>query len=107
MDREELQEVLESIMDPHPVYYQPPDNLRMTYPCIRYRLDSSQTNYADNKSYFFSPRYSITLIDRSPDSPYFAPLRDLPLSMFDRAYQADGLHLYNFHLFNLERTNNG
>ena len=55
MDREELQEVLESIMDPHPVYYQPPDNLRMTYPCIRYRLDSSQTNYADNKSYFFSP----------------------------------------------------
>ena len=65
----ELESVLASINYPQNVYYQPPESVRMKYPCIVYKRNSAWTRFADNKPYLFEESYEVTMIDRDPDSP--------------------------------------
>jgi len=44
--RLELQEVLESLLGSRNVYFQPPLNLKMNYPCIIYKRDDAETEFA-------------------------------------------------------------
>src|SRR4051812_34274733 len=66
--RLELQTLLESILALPNVYFQPPSNIQMQYPCIVYKRDDSQTDFADNRPYSRTKRYQVTVIDRNPDS---------------------------------------
>lgn len=81
------------------VYYQPPPNSDMQYPCIRYKLDSDAKVFADNIPYRRKWRYQVTVIDRDPSSPIKDPIADLPLCSFDRFYTADNLNHFVFNLF--------
>lgn len=94
--REELQTVLEQ-MTSH-VYFQPPSNIRMNYPCIVYNRDGSDVDRADNVLYRHAKRYQVTVIDRNPDSNLPDKVEELPLCQFDRFFAADNL---NHHVFNL------
>ena len=47
----DLQVVLQEIMGDHKVYYQPPENLKLTYPCIIYETSDILSNFADNNPY--------------------------------------------------------
>src|SRR4051812_10975857 len=64
--RTELQTLLESLFedeeDEAHVYFQPPSNITMHYPCIVYRRDSSRTLFAGNEKYLHSKRYQVTVI---------------------------------------------
>ena len=42
------------------VYYQPPESIKMVYPCIVYELDSAYDYWANDKLYTTNYRYSIT-----------------------------------------------
>lgn len=95
--RAELQGLLEAIIAPHPVYFQPPE--KMSYPCIRYKLDDVETEYADNRPYTYEKRYQVTVIDHDPDSPIFDEVVALSKCRFDRFYIADGLNHFVFTLF--------
>ena len=46
--RVDLGNKLKEILGSNNVYFQPPDNLKMVYPCIRYRLEGGNAEYADN-----------------------------------------------------------
>ena len=46
--RLELQTLLEDLLESTNVYYQPPENLKMEYPCIRYYKDDIRGDYADD-----------------------------------------------------------
>lgn len=81
------------------VYFQPPSDHKMEYPCIVYNRDNSKTDYADNKPYQTTKRYQVTVIDRKPDSEFPDKVEKLPLSSFVRAFVADGLNHYVFNLF--------
>lgn len=50
------------------VYYQPPSNIALTYPCIVYRRNGESGLYANNITYLKQPVYVVTVIDRNPDS---------------------------------------
>ena len=50
------------------VYYQPPSNIALTYPCIVYRNNGESGLYANNITYLKQPIYVFTVIDRNPDS---------------------------------------
>lgn len=65
--RVELGKKLKEILGSDNVYFQPPDNLKMSYPCIRYRLEGGNAEYADNVPYRFSRQYELVFIckDRS------------------------------------------
>ena len=67
--REQLQTELETIIgSENKVYYEPPENIKMTYPCIVLTRQRINAEYADNKVYNNLTRYKITYIDYSPDS---------------------------------------
>lgn len=95
--RLDLQIVLESLV-PN-VYFQPPSNLSMTYPCIVYKRDYSQTQYADNDPYSYDKRYQVTFISRDPDSPVPDQIAQLRTSNFERHFVADNLNHDVFTLF--------
>jgi hypothetical protein len=80
------------------VYFQPPENISMDYPCIVYERDNAETEFAGNKPYRYEKRYQVKVIDRYPDSPIPDKIAALPLCVFDRHYTADNL---NHDVFNL------
>jgi hypothetical protein len=92
-----LQTLLESITE-H-VYFQPPADIKMQYPCIIYTRDDSQQQYAGNRPYMRTKRYQVTVVDRNPDSELPDVVEDLPYCSFDRHFAADNLHHYVFTLF--------
>jgi hypothetical protein len=97
--RLELHELLRTLLGTGNVYFQPPPNVLMTYPCIVYNLDDIDTDFANDKPYNRHKRYSVTVIDRNPDSSLPDVIGNLPLCTFDRFYAADNLNHYVFRLF--------
>lgn len=96
--RLELQTLLETLLGTGNVYFQPPENVKISYPCIIYKRDDIVTKFADNKPYNNTKRYSITVIDRNPDSLIPDKITKLPKCVFDRHMTMDGL---NHDIFNL------
>ena len=92
-----LQSLLEGLTE-H-VYFQPPANLNMQYPCIIYKRDDSRSEYADNRPYTRTKRYQVTVVDRDPDSELPDKVEELPYCSFDRYFPAENLNHYVFTLF--------
>lgn len=100
MDRRlELQEKLESILGSRNVYFQPPSNTKLSYPCIVYNRDDIDTKYANNTTYNIRVRYSLTLIGRSPESELIKEILKLPYCSYDRFFTADTLNHDTFTLY--------
>lgn len=88
----QLYDVLEEIMRPYKVYYQPPENLKISYPCIVFENSNALTQYADNKPYTATKRYSVTLMSKTADNDlYKDKLLMLPMCTFDREFKTDGV----------------
>lgn len=81
------------------VYFQPPSDEKMTYPCIRYQLDDVSMSYADNQPHRKDRRYLITIMDRNPDSSIPLLIEKLPLCSFSRFYAADNLNHFVYNLY--------
>lgn len=97
--RTELQQLLESILGSGYVYFQPPASVKMNYPAIVYSLGSIRDLNADNEPYVHNKAYTVTVIDKNPDSPIAEKMIDLPECSFDRAYTADNLNHFVYTLF--------
>lgn len=50
------------------VYFQPPSNITMKYPCIVYRKSNNMRLYGSDVIHFSKQEYLITVIDKNPDS---------------------------------------
>lgn len=97
--RTELHAILKGILGSDHVYFQPPANVSMVYPCIVYKRDSAETTFADSKPYNYQKRYQVIVIDRNPDSNIPDKVAALPMCVFDRHYTADNLNHDVFKLF--------
>lgn len=97
--RPNLQILLETLLGSRNVYFQPPTNVVMNYPCIVYRRDDKITLHANDKPYKHRKRYQVTVIDRNPDSAIPDKIAELPLCSFDRFFTADNLNHDVFQLF--------
>lgn len=97
--RAEFHAKLEAILGSENVYFQPPVDKKMVYPCIRYDLVDVDVEHADNLPWRSDKRYMVTIIDRDPDSAIPDKVADLPLCSFSRYYRADGLNHFVFNLF--------
>lgn len=94
-----LNDLLEDILGSSNVYFQPPENVKLKYPCIIYHLSDNFTFKADNKLYKNTNRYQITLVSRDPDDLRYSKLIELPMSVFDRFFVADNLNHWVFSLY--------
>jgi hypothetical protein len=90
--RLQLQSLLETILDSRNVYFQPPANVVMEYPCIVYKRDSMDVDFADDRPYNTTKRYQVTVIDRDPDSVIPDKIADLPMCRFSAHFVADNLN---------------
>lgn len=85
-----LDEVLRGIA-PN-VYFQPPENLKLVYPCIVYELEQIEVLHANNVPYAGCDRYSVTVIDRTPESSITSRIAALPMCRHERHFVNDNLH---------------
>jgi hypothetical protein len=90
--RLDLQALLESLLGSSAVYFQPPPNTTMTYPCIVYQRDNAITEFADNTPHRYTQRYQVTLIGRDPDNPVLEKIAALPMCLFNRYFAANNLN---------------
>ena len=90
--RLELQNKLVELLGNNHVYYQPPESLKMEYPCIRYSKSDIEETHADNVKYSRNNRYEIIVIDKLPDNEVIKKILDLPYTSFDRHYTANNLN---------------
>lgn len=87
-----LNDLLKEVLGADNVYFQPPEDRVMQYPCIVYERDDSSVQHADNLPYRQALRYQVTLIDQNPDSDVVDKLLALPLCSFSRHFATSGLN---------------
>lgn len=98
--RLQLQALLQSLLpDGKRAYFQPPNGTAMSYPCIVYEWDRLDTKYANNKPYSQDRRYTVTVIDRDPDSDIPDKVAALPKSSWNRRFVSNSLNHTVFSLF--------
>lgn len=97
--RIKLHKLLEKILGNTNVYFQPPSNIHLKYPCIIYKYYDGDKSYANNGSYIIRHKYSVQLIITDPDNTIKDLLLSLPYCEFDRFYAKDGLNHYNYQLY--------
>jgi len=97
--RIDLQAKLEELLGNTNVYFQPPTNVQIVYPCIIYSRDAADSKFADDKLYSYTHRYQVTHISRDPDSSVPDKVAALPLCVFNRFFTKDNLNHDVFFLY--------
>lgn len=90
--------ITESNGDRH-IYLNPPPDIRMCYPAIKYSLNKIDLKFANNGVYQTKPSYEVTLIDENIDTKYLADILRIPYCRFDRFYIADNLNHWVFTIY--------
>lgn len=95
-----LHKLLKAIPEVMEVYHQPPETIKMEYPCIRYKWDRNKTNHADDKVYLSRRGYLVTIIDSNPDSVIPGIFeKNFSLVQFDRSYVSNNLYHWVYTLY--------
>lgn len=81
-----------SLLGSEHVYFQPPESLRLVYPCILYVRDKIVTKKANNETYKYQTRYQVTFISKDPDSEIVDKLARFPHSAHSRFFVSEGLN---------------
>ena len=89
--RTDVHEILTKLCDN--VYYQPPSNIQLTYPCIIYRKTGVVDLKAGNTLFHRYTVYTLTLIDRNPDTTLIEEVeKHFPHTQQTQPYSIDNLH---------------
>lgn len=80
-------------LDAGNVYFQPPPNTMISYPCIVYEKLTYDLTKADGLNYIVRPRYQLTYISRDPVSPITLRILEMfPNSSHDNHFVSDNLY---------------
>lgn len=90
--RLELDALLRNVLGNNHTYFEPPTNLTMEYPCIRYSRSHMDAIYANNNTYLKNKRYELILIYEDADDDLPDKLMDELTVTHDRHYVTDDLH---------------
>lgn len=97
--RTELHEKLRELLGSSHVYFQPPESVRLSFPCIVYNLDDFDVKRANNDFYLGRDRYAVTLISKDPDDPRVRELLKWPLCSFSRFFTEDNLNHWTYEIY--------
>lgn len=84
--------LLEELLGSDKVYFQPPESIKIGYPCIIYTRDTMFVKFANNNPYHHVVGYKITVIYEDPDSDIPDKIAMLPTCMFDQHYTSGNLN---------------
>lgn len=98
--RLELHSRLVELLGPaYSVYFQPPENVKITYPALVYERGSGHMRFADNCAYRLAMRYELVLISKNPDDPAIEKLLSLPYVKHERHFVSDLLNHDTYSLY--------
>lgn len=97
--RIELNERLVSLLGSGNVYFQPPENIKIKYPCIIYDKVNENVIYADNVGYRKKNAYDVTVISRDPDFDLSNGLYSLGNCSYNRGFKSDNLYHHVYRLY--------
>lgn len=94
--RQELSAEFKRILGPYSsnVYFQPPESIKLSYPCIIYEMEPYDVTKADNKSYIIHEVYSATLITKQPDTGYGKEILQIETANPETIFVNDNLYHY-------------
>lgn len=99
---EDLRDHLYLIHNTENVYYDPPESIRMDFPCFRFELNNIDVKHADNKAYAKKPRWAVTYITRDLEEIEEVAeemLEHFQYCNFDTSFRADNLQHAVFNLY--------
>ena len=91
-NRIEIHEILAGILGTRNVYFQPPESLKLVYPCIVYERSNIGNTDANNDVYLQDYSYRITVIYQDPDSDLPKKVSKLVQCRFVRHFSINGLN---------------
>ena len=97
--RIELHNRLVSLLGSSRVYFQPPESVKLQFPCIIYTLDRTDVWKANNAGYLGKNRYSVTIISKDPDYDLPRQVAMLPLCSFSRFFTVDNLNHWTYEIY--------
>ena len=101
-DRLALHQILVDILGSNNVYYDPPESIKMQYPCIVYEHSNDSSRHADDRPYKIDSLYTVTSISRDPESNVPEAIGLLRGSSFDRHFVSENLHHYVYRVRYIE-----
>lgn len=98
--RTDLHDELKGLLGSNRVYFQPPESLKLSYPCYVYRREPPDIIRANNQLYRRVHKYGLTYITPNPDDPLIEETEDhFSMCRFDRPYVVDNLNHYHYELY--------
>ena len=98
-ERNDLSKIFEAILGSKNVYFEPPENVKLKYPCVVYSRDPIETRSAGNKPYLINQPYSVTLIYLDPDSDLPLKIASLPMCRNTSNFVSDNLRHANYKIY--------
>lgn len=81
------------------VYFQPPPNIKLKYPCIVYKQAGDSKQYADNIGYIYKRQWMVTCMNQSPFDKASERLALWPMCEFNRAYASNGINHTVYYIY--------
>lgn len=99
-DRLNFDEKLRELIGSSNVYFQPPESIKLKYPCIVYKLRDIDVKRADNKAYFTTGCYDVTIISKDPDYFLFKKIiKAFPMCRSGGFFTYDNLNHHSYTIF--------
>lgn len=89
--RLELHNTLISTTGINNIYYNPPENIKMNYPCIRYKRVDVTSKKADDIKYIVHDRYELVIISSKNNDDIVNKLLSIKYMEYDRSMIINGL----------------
>ena len=93
------QVLINALGEGYKVYFQPPETLQMTYPCVVYHRRYLDSVKADNIKYLKNTQYQVVLVSRDPDDEAISKLDDIKNSRYISHSVVDGLYHDAFEIY--------
>lgn len=92
-DRLGLHEELCTLIGSRNVYFQPPESVKLIYPCIVYSISKDSDIYANDSQYIRHDGYDVTTISKDPDETFKEELKStFTYCDWVRSYISDNLN---------------
>lgn len=75
------------------VYFQPPSNVRLNYPCVIYHKSGYESTHANDSVYGLKTEYQLTVIQRDPEGVLDEQiLKSFPLCRVTTTFVSENLY---------------
>ena len=81
------------------VYFQPPESVKLKFPCIIYSMGAIGAQYADNMSYLLHVPYELRYITSEADDELVFTLAQLPKCKHGKPYAKDNLYHHPYTIY--------